>query len=247
MKFVGHDDRFGLSAHTFAGVFQSWGAPVVHSLVYVDGWRTGAADKASRLTMSIYRMSSDFQKWVRTANRGGRNLTEANNLRPELFGTSAKPKFGLKAGETNAFLEYMLSFLPTRMDILGGDGANLLQAGKHLFEILQLIRKHEKKAPISMIQAFHLNAKGYLQVMGELRIRVKPKDHMLIELASRLSFLGSPKLYGCWHDEALNKLLKAVAGGAHPMVHERRILLQFPVAHDNERGGLTIAKRRRMS
>ena len=68
---------------------------------------------------------------------------------------------------------------------------------------------------------------------------------MLIELASRMSFLGSPKLYGCWQDEALNRLLKEVAGGAHPMVHERRILAQFPIAHDNDRAGRTTAKRKR--
>ena len=203
---------------------------------------------ATRLSLSIYRMNSEFQKWVRAANAGGRNLTEALNLKPEAFGSSSSPKFGLKAGETNAFLEYMITFLPERVGMLGRTGERLLQAGKHLFEILKLIREHRKQAPASMVQAFHSNAKAYLRIMDEeLRVKTKPKDHMMIELASRLSFLGSPQLYGCWQDEALNKLLKAVAGGAHPMVHERRILAQFPVAHDNDRAGCTIAKRRKFS
>ena len=217
----------------------------MHSLVGVDGWQTGATDITSRLTLSAYRLSADFQRWVRDANRGGRNLTEANNLKAEQFGTCKKPKFQLKGGETNSFLEYMLSFLPDRVAALGEDGACVLQAGKHLFEILQIIRQYAKHPPASAIQAMHSNAKSYLRIMGTLRVKPKPKDHMLIELASRMAFLGSPQLYGCWHDEALNKLLKEVAGGAHPMVHERRILIQFPIAHDNDRAGRTTAKRRR--
>lgn len=235
--------------HTLSlGVFQTWAALVVHSLIEVDAWATGCTEFSARLAASTYRLASDFQRFVRTANSTtGRNLTEATHLKPESFGTKATPKCGLKAGETNAFLEYMaMEFLPTRAALLGGEGKLLSQAGKHLFSILQLIRKHPKTAPASMIQGFYLNAKNYLRIMGELGIKAKPKDHMMIELASRLPWLGSPQLYGCWHDEALNKLLKSVAGGAHPMVHERRILVQFPIAHDNERAGRTITKRRRL-
>ena len=139
----------------------------------------------------------------------------------------------------------MLSILPGRVADLGDDGLSLLASEKHLLELLSIIRSHGKKLPASAIQAFHLHAKGYLSIMRDLGIKEIPKDHMLLEISARVAYQGSPQLYGCWHDEALNKLLKAVAGGAHPMVHERRILIQFPLAHDTDRAGLTATKRRR--
>ena len=69
--------------------------------------------------------------------------------------------------------------------------------------------------------------------MQQLGVRAKPKDHMLIEMSLRAARMGSPQLYGNWHDEGLNRLLRDVAGGAHSLVHERRILVGIPVAHDN--------------
>ena len=197
----------------------------------------------------MYRFSSEFQRWVREQNRdGARSLTEAGNLKGEMFGTMSKPQFKFKAGETNAFLEFMvLSVLPEHVLSLGEEGPLILQAGRNLFELLSIIRAYPKSAPANACQDFHMSAKSYLTILSTLHIKYKPKDHMLIELAARMSFLGSPKLYGCWHDEALNKLLKEVAGGAHTMVHDRRLLVNFPRAYANSRAGLTTAKRRRRS
>ena len=70
---------------------------------------------------------------------------------------------------------------------------------------------------------------------------------MLVELSLGIARLGSPSLYGNWMDESLNRLLRDVAGGAHSSVHDRRILLEFPRAHDNVRGGLAKSKRKRTS
>ena len=48
----------------------------------------------------MYRFSSEFQRWVREQNRdGARSLTEAGNLKGEMFGTMSKPQFKFKAGE----------------------------------------------------------------------------------------------------------------------------------------------------
>ena len=128
---------------------------------------------------------------------------------------------------------------------LGENGAAILEAGEHLFALLFIIRRFPKKMTAAAIQQFHTRAKGYLRHTA-LLMGVKPKDHMLIEMSLRLAYMGSPQLYGNWQDESLNRLLRDVAGGAHAMVHERRILAEFPRAHDNARAGLTIAKKRRV-
>ena len=67
-----------------------------------------------------------------------------------------------------------------------------------------------------------------------------------MELSLRLHRFGSPKLYGCWTDESLNRLLRDVAGGAHSINHERRVLIEFRKAHENVRAGQTLTKRQRL-
>jgi len=130
---------------------------------------------------------------------------------------------------------------------LGADGHLVLEAGEDLFALLTLIRSHPMSMPVGIYQRFYFHAKRYLQKLAVLDIGERPKDHMLIELASRIPMFGSPKLYGCWEDESLNRLLRDVAGNAHSMVHERRVLVEFKLAYSNVRDGRTITKRRRVS
>ena len=182
---------------------------------------------------------------MRGENKKGRNLIEIGQMESQMFGTNAKPSCNLKAGETNAFLEFLLFLLSDRFAELGaGIGKPIYDAGIHLFRILEIIRTSRvKRMPPAMIQQFHFHTKGYLTLVPVLGMHYKPKDHMIMEMSLRLARLGSPKLYGCWTDESLNRLLRDVAGGAHSTVHERRVLAEFPKAHDNLRAGKTVTKR----
>ena len=162
-----------------------------------------------------------------------------------MFGSNVQPSCNLKAGETNAFFEFLLWLLKDRWGELGADiGKAIYDAGTHLFSLLDLIRKHKKRMPANAIQRFHFHVKSYLTLVPILGMHYKPKDHMLMELSLRLARFGSPKLYGCWTDESLNRLLRDVAGGAHSTVHERRVLVEFPKAHDNLRAGRSITGKR---
>ena len=127
------------------------------------------------------------------------------------------------------FVEYLTTrVLPKFVEALGDEGRPILAAGGHLMQLLTIIRAHPKTLPVPAIQKFHTSAKLYLEIMNRLRVAPRPKDNMLMEMSVRCAFLGSPQLYGCWHDEALNRLLRDVAAGAHATVHERRIVLEFP-------------------
>ena len=214
-------------------------------MIRIDAFGTGETTLAARITSSTGQISADLTAWVRLQNRMGRNLTEPGALKLEAFGTASKPKFMLKGGETNVFLEYLVQLLPAKLIHLGEEGPLMLEAGRHLFSILEIIRKNSKSCPAAEIQKFHIAAKGYLVSAESLRVVPKPKDHMLLEMSLGIAFWGSPKLYGNWQDESLNRLLRDVAGGAHSSVHDKRILVEFPRAHDNQRAGLTTSKRRR--
>ena len=118
---------------------------------------------------------------------------------------------------------------------MGGQCEKIQKAGQCLFNLLSLIRKYPRKFPAAAVQSFHENTRMYLASMDELGLRFLPKDHMLVEMSLRCRELGSPALYGCWLDESVNRLLRDVAAGAHSLVHERRTLVEFPKAFENER------------
>jgi len=237
--------------HTLSlGCFQMWCGFAMHRMFGVDFWRTGEDTWDVRVQLSCCQIGVHFAKWVKSENKGGRKLTEIGAIKAEAFGAAAAPKFSFKGGETNAFWNIWFFVLraPGAAARLGEGGALILQAGQDLLNMLRLIREFKKKMPAAAIQEFHHAAKGYLRKINQLAFLVKPKDHMLQEMSLRVAHMGSPQLYGNWHDESLNRLLRDVAGGAHALVHERRILTEFPRAHDNARAGRTTSssKKRRV-
>ena len=225
------------------GIFQSWCGLVLGSMFDVDFWRTGEVNMHSRIASSCMRMTVKFAEWVKAEIRTGRKLTEIGQIKPEMAGTPSNPCCNLKGGETNGFLEWLVLTLRERKDL--PDWHLVSGAGEDLFSMLCLIRSHPKIMPVAANQRFHRAAKGYLTKMKDLHQEPKPKDHFLIELANRISVMGSPQLYGNWEDESINRLVRDVAGGVHALVHEKRVLIEFASAHDNMRAGKTIAKRRR--
>ena len=223
--------------HTLSlGVFQTMSSFGMHKLLLQDAWATGQRNQSVRLAISVERLSAGLQDWLRSQRRVGRDVTEISGLRPEMFGSIGKPKFLLKASETNWFLEYFASVaIPTHLECLGEDGQPLLRAFQCLQQLRSLIHSHPMTFPAAAIQSFHDHIKEYLRICGSFGINPKPKDHMTMEMSDRIAFMGSPALYGNWVDESLNRLLRDVCAGSHSLVHDRRVLLEFPAAHDRQR------------
>ena len=233
--------------HTLSlGVFQTYIWSLVQRLFVTDFFGTGETALSVCAILSCHRMTPLFQAWVKRQNKKGRNLTEIGNIDAKFFGKSDEMKLMLKGGETNAFLEFLVrDLLHGKWQKLGEDGHLVQQAGENLCSILDMIRQNPKRMPINLVQNFHTCAKGYLRLLPILGVLPKPKDHMLMEMAIHLTRVGSPQLYGCWVDEGLNRLLRDVAGGAHSTVHERRVLIEFPRAHDNARARMSSSSKKR--
>ena len=223
--------------HTLSlGVFQTWCSFAIHCMIEADAWGTHESTIGARTQLSVERLSLEAVRWVRREIASGRTLTELGDLTHEVFGTPSKPKFGLKAGETNTILEYLVKDLvPRSMVALAARSQPIRDAGRHLLNLLELIRARPKTFPAAAIQSLHGSAKAYLVFLGSMDIVPKPKDHMLMEMSLRIPVMGSPALYGCWQDEGLNRLLRDVAKDAHSRVHDKRILSEFPRAHDRAR------------
>ena len=230
--------------HTISlGVFQTYLAFTMQVLFENDAWRTRNDNRDAKIRLSVPQIAAELIAWQRQQGRLGRSVTEIKHLKPEHFGTWTRPQISLKAAETNWFLEYVVQVvLPSRGHVIPlAQRGEIFMAGGCLMGLLDLIRKHPIRFPISDVQAFHEKAKSYLSAMQDLGVREMPKDHYLVHLADRIRFQGSPALYGNWLDESLNRLLRDVAAGAHSAVHDRRVLIEFAKAHNND------IKRRRLA
>ena len=115
-------------------------------------------------------------------------------------------------------------------------------AGSSLLGLLRATRNHQYVFTAAAVQRFYVDSKEYIKAMKSLGWKLKPKDHMLMHIAFRVPYLGSPALYANWLDESHNRLLRDVAAGSHSMVHDVRTLLEFERAHATD-----MAKRRRLA
>ena len=230
------------------GTFQTWCSFAIHSLLRCDAWDTGDGEMKSRMILSFQRLSADVQDWQKAQQRAGREVTTVGVILSEQLGSATKPRFDFKGGQTNWMLEYLvLALLPRMFHRIGPSGGTVLSAGQKLLRMLQLIRENSVTFPIAAIQEFYESTRGYILDMNDLEVHEKPKDHMVVHMANRISFQGSPALYGNWLDESINKLLKSVAQGAHASNYARRILLEFPKAFSASQARSSEAKRRRLA
>ena len=63
-----------------------------------------------------------------------------------------------------------------------------------------------------------------VRLMRELEVPQIPKVHMMAHLAFFACTRGSPALWACWTDEALNQDLKKISKRAHASVFAERVL-----------------------
>lgn len=65
----------------------------------------------------------------------------------------------------------------------------------------------------------------YIQLMNSIpRFSPIPKVHLAFHLVRRLVFLGAPKSYATWKDDAENKVLKGTCRGASQLTFEATVL-----------------------
>ena len=180
------------------------------------------------------RVSSQFMSWLKHTHGMVAEMT--SGLHEKTLGTWTKPRCSLKGAETNYYLEYLVTVvLPELGHCLGEAAVGFTRAGNDLLRLLRLIREHTVRFTAPAIQEFYDSTRTYLVWMQGV-LNAKPKDHMLVHLANRLAFMGSPALYGNWLDESVNQTLKAVAAGAHGAVAYTRIMNDFPLAMHAKRG-----------
>eukprot|EP00974_Lingulodinium_polyedra_P037960 3638995-Lingulodinium_polyedra.AAC.1 len=58
---------------------------------------------------SMARIAAELSAWVRLPGQACRNFNNIGGLRAETFGTFSHPRCHLKGGDTNIFLEFLVT------------------------------------------------------------------------------------------------------------------------------------------
>lgn len=54
-----------------------------------------------------------------------------------------------------------------------------------------------------------------------------PKHHIIFHLIFKMAYQGSPSLYSCWEDEAMNKILKMACRTTSQIQFEHAVLFRM--------------------
>ena len=111
-----------------------------------------------------------------------------------------------------------------------------------MIEMMRIIGEHTSGVvPPHEIQTSVEATCAHLTSLEALETPTKPKHHMMMELAARMHWFGSPSIYGCFRDEHLNGVLKLMANKVHRRIFMRRVLIEWRVAYgirSRTRGGV---------
>jgi len=164
--------------------------------------------------------------WYRSELRNGRQHTQVQNLTTSML----QNDLGLHASETNGFAFFCLHLTHTLGDALPSrrEWERCLAAG---CELMKLIHANRYRLEGQAAQEYCDATKVFVRCCQNLGVEAKPKHHDMIHLAADAHIFGSPALSATWHDEGVNRFLKAIGSNAHRACWARRVLSDFYMTH----------------
>lgn len=208
------------------GVFGFYIVFVVQELFAANPWDS-PGNAESRKALNLLRIKADLFAWYGREEAAGRvHGSRVQGLSLGMFAGEC----GLHGSETNAFLRFLVEYV-TLFEARVPRAQEMIRGGQALLNILDIIRGYPELVPPPLAQEFVDNAKLHLQFCRAVGVHMRPKHHQLLEMGCRILEFGSPALWGCWKDEAINNLLKATASSAHRAVWHRRVVSTFYEAH----------------
>ena len=109
-----------------------------------------------------------------------------------LLGSASKPKFKYHAAETNGVLHFAVVLARRFALKLGASFRFWLQALTSMERIVELIPEYNTVFPVDKQQEFCEQVCLHISACKRMQPPLKPKHHMLIELAGRC-----PTMLGC--------------------------------------------------
>jgi hypothetical protein len=142
---------------------------------------------SSRVDLTVARIREMLFSWYGSEERAGRQHPRVNQFSSSTLGSNTARAFRVHGAATNGLL-YFARFMISRCGAALGlkllDYRNGLDA---LIEIQESIKAHPRRYPPAALKAFVSSVSSHLHCVRRLGISFKPKHHLLIDLAGRLS------------------------------------------------------------
>ena len=148
-------------------------------------------------------------------------LTRKDRLKMSTFGTPTNKVCKLKGAQTYGFV----CFLAEEFKRWPGwaDGIRMGEAANCLVSLVRLWDQSNWSMSNASIQKSFDIAKRFLVLTRNMDVMV-PKRHEMLHLLRGMKFLGNPRFYSNWKDEALNSLLKQCCRGLSQYTFEATVL-----------------------
>jgi hypothetical protein len=150
------------------------------------------------------------------------------NLTLKMLGKEWNPCVKAKASESRHLLDFCVKLVETHRAALDADsGRFLLASGQAAMEVNQIMRENGRLMSVEVQQrlltVFLRHCALFIRGGGNL----VPKHHLMIHCIQRISYMGNPRFYSCYHDESLNGVVVKIAKSCHKMTFMHTVHNKF--------------------
>jgi hypothetical protein len=142
---------------------------------------------SSRTTLSIARIRESLFAWYGSEARAGRNHPRVNQFSTSTLGTNSVRAFRVHGAATNGMLYFARHLLARVGSALGPKLLDYKRGLDALISIQESMKAHPRRYPPQAMQTFVEDVCTHMHCLRRLSINNKPKHHLLIDLAGRLS------------------------------------------------------------
>jgi len=181
--------------------------------------------------LKILRLRSDLwvhYKEMQKADSAWRTkASQVWSLTLKMLGKEWAPLLTAKASESRHLLDFCVKMVERHQAFLDPDKARfLLMSGRAAMEVNRIMHDSPQIMPEAdqerLLNVYVRHCVMYLRAGGIF----VPKHHLMIHCIQRISYLGNPRFYHCYHDESLNGVVVKIAKSCHRMrfmhtVHEK--------------------------
>jgi hypothetical protein len=140
------------------------------------------------------------------------------SLTLKMLGPEWNPVLKAKASESRHLLDFCVKVVEQNQASLDPSQAMfLIAAGQSAMTVNDIIRTSPQIMSVEiqerMMKAYIRHCVMFMKAGGQF----VPKHHLMLHCIQRISILGNPRFYHCYHDESLNGVVKKIAKSCHRM------------------------------
>ena len=195
----------------YLGIMKTFACHCIWFLLLSGKFGNNGGNSEERLESARLAVVHRLFQWYKARHQSHpqENLTQVYDLTRKMLGTPTARELKTKGAESWGMLLFLVDTIAVNRHKLGPEAPGLLEAGQALIALVGIWDTSGASLPDTAISRCHALWERLMDLTSGIEVVNKPKRHVFCHVISRLADQGNPKLSANWHDEALNKLLKA--------------------------------------